>query len=319
MLPGLWRLRLPLPSRAVPHCNAWAIAAGSGVVLVDTGAHGPDSMQELERAMAQVGLTLEQVKLLACTHAHNDHWGQAAPIRERAGCELWMHPNHAHATCNAGDPEAAIAHGAALGRQHGFSEDELRRHAQLARESPSWIARVIEPDRELVAGTQIETDLGRWTVYETPGHAPSHVCLFQREHRLLISGDHVLGRISLYYDHGFSPDPVREFTDSLGVVDELGARLAVSGHGKPFADVQCHIDATRELVQRRLEGVLAALVGKPRTAVSIMPSVYGAEPGEAAAPWRLRETLCYLTHLQTRGLIEAEPDGALTRWRGAGE
>ena len=31
--PGLWRLRLPLPWPGVPHCNAWAIAAGSGTVI----------------------------------------------------------------------------------------------------------------------------------------------------------------------------------------------------------------------------------------------------------------------------------------------
>jgi len=266
-----------------------------------------------------VGLCIEQVRLLACTHAHTDHWGQAAPVRERAGCELWMHPNHGHATRNAGDPEAAIAEGIALGRRHGFSEQALDRHAQLARDSPSWVARVIEPDRELVAGVEIPTDLGPFTVYETPGHAPSHICLFQREHRLLISGDHVLGRISLYYDHGFSADPVAEFEHSLSVVDELGARLAMSGHGKPFADVHCHIEGARELVAQRLEGVLEALDGAPQTAVAIMPAVYGSQPSEAAAPWRLRETLCYLTHLETRGLIAAEPDGALTRWRRAGD
>jgi len=84
-VPGLWRLRLPLPFPAVPHCNAWAIVAAPGVVLVDTGAHGPDSIAELQRAMAQVGLAIEDVSLLVCTHAHNDHWGQAAPVCERAG------------------------------------------------------------------------------------------------------------------------------------------------------------------------------------------------------------------------------------------
>ena len=35
----VWRLPLPWPG--VPHCNAWALSAGSGVVLVDTGLGGP--------------------------------------------------------------------------------------------------------------------------------------------------------------------------------------------------------------------------------------------------------------------------------------
>ncbi|MCW3048878.1 MAG: fold metallo-hydrolase, partial [Solirubrobacterales bacterium] len=37
VLPGVWRLRLPLPWPGVPHCNAWAVAAGDGIVLFDTG------------------------------------------------------------------------------------------------------------------------------------------------------------------------------------------------------------------------------------------------------------------------------------------
>src|SRR5205807_1022071 len=79
VLPGLWRLRLPLPWPGVPHGNAWAIAAGSGIVLVDTGTHEAGSLAQLERALDQVNLRLEHVRLLVCTHAHSDHWGQAAP------------------------------------------------------------------------------------------------------------------------------------------------------------------------------------------------------------------------------------------------
>src|ERR1700744_3935356 len=94
VLPGLWRLRLPLPWPGVPHGNAWAIAAGDGIVLVDTGFHEAGSMEELERALDQVKLRLDQVKLLVATHAHSDHWGQAAPIRARTGCRFLMHPNH---------------------------------------------------------------------------------------------------------------------------------------------------------------------------------------------------------------------------------
>src|SRR5689334_21291140 len=108
VLPGLWRLRLPLPWPGVPHCNAWAIAAGDGVVLVDCGMDEPGSLAHLERALDQVGLRLEHVRLLVCTHAHSDHYGQAGPIIDRAGCELWMHPNHRHMTQAAEDPEAAL-------------------------------------------------------------------------------------------------------------------------------------------------------------------------------------------------------------------
>ena len=100
------------------------------------------------------------------------------------------------------------------------------------------------------------------------------MCLYQPERRLLISGDHVLGRISLFYDYGWTPDPVGEFLRSLDVVDRLDARLCLSGHGRPFVDVDGHIEAKRELVHERLEAVRGALAAEPQTALEIAPSVY---------------------------------------------
>ncbi len=316
VLPGLWRLRLPLPWPGVPHGNAWAIAHGSGFVLVDTGVHEPGSLAQLDRALDQVGLRLEDASLLICTHAHSDHWGQAGPILDRAGCELWMHPNRAHAIAALNDPAAGLARRVEVGRQSGVSAAALAAYAERMREMPSGVARVVDPDRELVSGVRIETDLGTWTVYETPGHAPSHVCLHQPERRILISGDHVLGRISLYYDYGWSDDPVGEFLHSLEIVDALDARLALSGHGKPFNDVHGHIEAVRRLVAQRLEAAAANVATGPRPAIEIATTVFADEVGERPPTWFLTETLCYLRHLERLGRLRADEVGGdgTERW-----
>ena len=296
VLPGVWRLRLPLPWPAVPHCNAWAIAAGDGIVLVDTGTHEPGSLAQLERALDQVGLRLEHVRLLLCTHAHADHCGQAAPIIERAGCELWAHPNLDHFNAAADDPEAAHARRVEIARQSGVPATPADRGRPLA-------AGPLAPDRDLVPGVEVETDLGTWSVHSTPGHAPSHVCLFQPERRLLISGDHLLGRVSLYFDYGWSPDPVGEFLASLDRTEALNARLALSGHGRPFSDVREHHDANRRLVRQRLDAVLAALAGGPSTAYDLLPAVYGDNLTPAIGAWMLTKLLCYLTHLEASGAV----------------
>ena len=316
VLPGLWRLRLPLPWPGVPHCNAWAVAAGDGVLLVDTGMHEPGSLAHLERALDQVRLRLEHVRLLVCTHAHSDHYGQAAPIIERAGCELWMHPNHAHMTAAAADPDAWRQRRLEGARQSGVPDEPLRRYAEELRGRNFGVAGIVEPDRDLVSGMTIDTDLGPWAVYETPGHAPSHVCLHQPDRRLLISGDHLLGRVSLYYDYGWTPDPAGEFLGSLDVVDELGARLCLSGHGRPFTDVHGHIEANRSLVRQRLAAVQKAIAKQARTVVEVVPEVYGEPLNRTMAAWWLSETLCYLVHLERHGAarrLEGEPQ----RWEAA--
>ena len=320
VLPGLWRLRLPLPWPGVPHCNAWAIRAGDGFVMVDCGMHQPASVAELELALAQVGLRLEQARCLVITHAHSDHWGQAGTVVDRAGCEMWMHPHHEHATAAETDREHALSRRLEVARQSGVPDAALRRYADHLREMPSGIARLVKPDRALVDGVTVDTDLGEWRVYETPGHAPSHVCLFQPERRLLISGDHLLGRISLYYDYGWSPDPIAEFLASLDVVEGLDARLCMSGHGRTFTDIRAHIAGNRELVATRLSGTLAGLEESPRTALELVPAIFGEPITEQTASWRLTETLCYLNHLEREGRAERDTgDDGTEIWHLAGQ
>jgi glyoxylase-like metal-dependent hydrolase (beta-lactamase superfamily II) len=310
VLPGVWRLRLPLPWPGVPHCNAWAVAAGDGIVLFDTGMHEPGSMGHLERALDQVGLKIEHVRLVVCTHAHSDHFGEAATIKDRTGCEVWVHPNLDHMRNYADDPEAAWERRLEVALQSGVPEEPLRRYSEQRKGQGIGIARFVEPDRELVPGVEVETDLGTWTVHETPGHAPSHVCLFQHERRLLISGDHLLGRVSLYYDYGHTPDPAGEFLSSMDVVERLDARLCLPGHGRTFTDVKAHIDANRALVAERLDKVREAIARNgdgPLTAFEILPLVYGQPVTPVTANWWLSETLAYLTHLEATG--EAQRTG----------
>ena len=315
VVPGIWRLRLPLPWPGVPHCNAYAVAAGDGVVLFDCGLHEPGSPAQLERAMAQVGLALADVRLLVCTHAHADHYGQAASVVDASGCELWMHPAHEHMRAAIDDPGELLARRLEVARQSGVPVQPLRAWSQSARDRGSGIARLVEPDRELLPGAVVETDLGGWAVVETPGHAPSHVCLHQPEHRMLVSGDHLLGRVSLYFDYGWTPDPVGEFLSSLLAVEQLDARLCLSGHGRTFTDVRAHIDANRALVAERLQRVRAAVAEHgPITAYDIVPLLYGEELTLLTAGWWLPETLCYLRHLAVTGIVAPSDEGETERW-----
>jgi hypothetical protein len=83
VLPGVWRLRLPLPWPGVPHRNAWALRAGDGV--------------------------------------------------DASGCELWMHPDHAHMTAAAEDPDEALARRLEVARMSGVPVEPLAEWAEVAR------------------------------------------------------------------------------------------------------------------------------------------------------------------------------------------
>ena len=319
VLPGLWRLRLPLPWPGVPHVNAFAIAAGSGVVLVDTGMHEPGALGQLELALEQAGLSLEHVRLLVCTHAHSDHYGQAAPIVEAAGCELWMHPNHEHMTRAARDPDRQLERRIEVALQSGVPSSALERYREARKGQGVGIADVVAPDRDLLPGVEVETDLGAWQVYETPGHAPSHVVLHQPERRLLLSGDHILGRVSLYYDFGYTPDPAGEFLSSLDTVSELDVDLVLAGHGRPVRDAPGLIAANRSAVGERVGRVRRAITAEPLTPYEIVPKLLEVDDlTPMLLNWGLSETLCYLRHLELRGEAEKVDGDDPERWRSVG-
>jgi glyoxylase-like metal-dependent hydrolase (beta-lactamase superfamily II) len=318
VLPGVWRLRLPLPWPGIPHGNAWALAAGDGIVLVDTGIHEPGSFAHLERALDEVGLRIDLVRLLVCTHAHSDHYGQAQTIVERTGCELWMHPAWEHARVLAADPDEAIEKRITAAVRNGLPAEPVRRYAEGARSRGSGIAGIVPPDRDLLPGVTVDTDLGPWSVVETPGHAPSHVCLYQPDRRLLISGDHLLGRVSLYFESGFTPDPVGEYLESLNVVDDLDMRLCLPGHGRTFTEVSGHVNANRVAIAEGLAGCLEALKAGPRSAFEVVGSVHeGEEISPLHANLWVQETRSYLHHLEVVGdvvRLPAEGEGEADRW-----
>lgn len=318
ILPGVWRLRLPCPWPGVPHVNAWAISRGDGVVLFDTGIGGEEGMHQLELALGQAKLRLRDVRLVVCTHSHSDHYGAAGPIVDAAGCELWMHPAWGHVRAMAENPDEALDGRIEVARQSGVPAAALERYEARRGESP-YIDRVVPPDRELVDGVEVATDFGFFRAYETPGHAPSHVVLHEPESGLLVSGDHLLGRISLFYDHGHTPDPVGEFIDSLDVVDELDIRLCLPGHGRTFRDVGAKIAAYREEVDSQLGTVRAALDDGEKTPFGVVEHMLGADnvSGPAAA-WALQLSLAYLDHLRELGEAEPVPGTDPVVWRATG-
>jgi glyoxylase-like metal-dependent hydrolase (beta-lactamase superfamily II) len=316
VLPGVWRLRLSLPWPGVPHGNAWAVGCDGGIVMFDTGIGGKGRLRQLDLALAQAGFGVEDVRLVVCTHSHTDHYGLGGAIVEAAGCELWMHPRWEHVRLLADDPAAALEQRLEVARQSGVPAASLERYREArSGDAETGIDLIKEPDRDLVPGVEVETDLGAWQVVETPGHAPSHVVLHQPERRLLISGDHLLGRTVLFFDHGHSPDPVGEFLASLDRVEPLDVGLVLPGHGRTFRDPEAKIAESRRQVTELLGKVREALGRGERTAFEIVADIIGPEGVKTpASAWILQIVLSCLDHLAIAGEAEKVEGTDPQRW-----
>jgi glyoxylase-like metal-dependent hydrolase (beta-lactamase superfamily II) len=162
----------------------------------------------------------------------------------------------------------------------------------------------------------VETGLGTWQVYETPGHAPSHVVLHNPERKLMISGDHLLGRTVLFFDYGHTPDPVGEFLTSLTAVEPLETELCLPGHGRPFRDPEAKIAEARRQVDELLDKVRDALAGGERTAFEIVGKFLGPENlNSPASAWVLQIVLSCLDHLAVEGEVDKVEGTDPQRWK----
>ena len=214
-----------------------------GVTLVDCGTAGdPTCWDALVAGLALTGHGIEDVTDLVVTHAHSDHFGLAARVVAESGCTMWMHPAHEAFTDGTLDPARIYAARERRARAEGVPEDVLDQYADTGEETDFALA-PLPPFRELRGGMQIPSGLGPWDVLETPGHSPSHVCLYQPQERLLILGDLVSRVFAPWYDYGYTRRSRGRAGRRRSISSpRLDVDLALPGHGRPIEDLAEIVD-----------------------------------------------------------------------------
>ncbi|HYP24541.1 MAG TPA: MBL fold metallo-hydrolase, partial [Actinomycetota bacterium] len=202
--PGVFRLVLPLPFPGLNAVNAFLLAGDGGATLVDCGIRNPQpdgdhGWDEIKAALAAAESSAGAIERLVVTHTHIDHYGMAARFLEETGCELWMH-REAHDEIELyRDPEGAKENLRELLSDHGASPAELDELTQFEDWRP-FVAGVVEATHSCDGGETFTAGGREWAVVYTPGHARSHVCLWNARDALLISGDHLLPTITPHID-----------------------------------------------------------------------------------------------------------------------
>jgi glyoxylase-like metal-dependent hydrolase (beta-lactamase superfamily II) len=314
---GVIRVQLPMPFE-LKHVNVYLLRDGDGYTLVDTGLQTQESREALARGLDESGIALHRVTRILITHIHPDHFGLAGELRERSGAELVIHrlevslmePRYARA-------EDLVQDVARWLHVNGVPETEaefLKSASMAAREFVS----VVEPDSLLEGAERLALDGADLQVVWTPGHSPGHCCFFLPSKRLLLSGDHLLPKISP--NIGLHPqsgaDPLGDYLSALDRVARLDVDLVLPAHGDPFGDHTGRIAVIKQHHEERKLAILE-LATSPQTGWELASKLFHGimERNVFQQRLALQETLAHCQSLADDGRMLKRFTRDLVRWQ----
>ena len=145
---------------AVFPMNCYLVVEEDGLTMIDSTTSAPTA--EVAAEAERLGL---QLRRIALTHAHGDHVGGVAGIRERfTGIDVAI-----------GERDARL-----LAGDKSLDASEPKSPVKGYFVNVDW-----KPDRLLKPGDRV----GSLDVVAAPGHTPGHIAFFDRRDRSLIAGD----------------------------------------------------------------------------------------------------------------------------------
>lgn len=269
--------RLPVRCPTLPpatHTNCYLIGH-EAALLVDPGSPYPTEIDRLQRAVWDLLGAGGAVQAILLTHHHRDHLGGAALLARALRVPIAAHP-------------------------------------QTIALLPAALRQLSIPPRLIADGERIELE-SQLTLeaHLTPGHTPGHLCLFDRQRRVLLSGDMIPGTGTTIID---PPEgEMGAYLRSLGQLSDLAPSLILPAHGPPIRDAQ---QAATRLIQHRRwreHRVLAALRAAPRGLWEITKQAYD-DTSPVLFPLASRSALAHLIKLEHDGRAHRDLHGA---WRRA--
>lgn len=316
---GLWSIPVPIPQNGLRYVLVYALALDDGVAIVDAGWDCEEAWRGLEIGLATAGYEIADVRTVLVTHLHPDHFGLVGRVRARSGAQVAMHPADARLV-RYQDRVDAEEH-AHLSRQQlrkagGPTRLYAQQHAMaLARFGATDGVDVVVHDGDRI-------DLPGWNLQAvwTPGHSPGHLCFVERDLGLLLSGDHVLPRISpnVSLMPGHSPDPLGTYLASLRKIAGVDVDEVLPAHEYRFRGLAERVHEMLHHHHERLSEI--------ERVVSDSPGITGWQVTERLSWSRpfhkmpsglmrlaLREILAHLLVLAEQGRVR-ETDDPVAGW-----
>ena len=325
LIDGIHWFKLPMspdePNR--DHINVYLIRGDNGYLLVDSGWNTDVSFNTMHNHLVKAGISFGDISQIMVTHIHPDHYGMAGRVKQLSGATIAMHhleeelieSRYIHLDGLLHETDQALV-------SNGIPHDEMinLRDATVGMEKfimPAY------PDIRLRDGDTVTTGEFTFRVVWTPGHSSGHICLYEPDKKILLSGDHILPRITPNISvHPQSiENPLGRYIDALKEVRLLDVELALPGHDEPFNNVTARIDTIIEHhIQRNME-ILIALQQETKNTYEVAQDITwgtGSKwPDLPAFHQRMAvfETRAHLEMMTSEGYLDVLPRKGIIYYR----
>jgi glyoxylase-like metal-dependent hydrolase (beta-lactamase superfamily II) len=317
--PGLWSIPVPLPNNSLRYVLVYLFETDRGPYLIDAGWNTDDAFTALKDGMTVAGCDIADVRGVMVTHIHPDHYGLAGRIREASGAWISLHPADAELIHDRYDePDDLIERVGAALRRMGAPAEELDGLSRAAMPLRPLVDAVV-PDILLEDGDRPEVP--GWDLHAiwTPGHSPGHLCFWEGRRQLMLSGDHVLPRITpnIPYHPQAGANPLGDYLHSLDKLDPYQATEVLPAHEYRFADLQKRLEELRQHHHDRFGEILDILKIRPHSAWEIAAAMKWSRPWDDIAGFMRRaavgEAMSHLRALEIDGRVQVK-DGEPALW-----
>jgi len=311
----------PAGIRGLPYVLPYLISSGGETMLVDCGWNTPTAYDALKSGFEEHSLSLGDLTRLVVTHVHPDHYGMAGRLKSETGCEVVIHERDAVVIRERYlEPKPLVDETRRFLERHGVAPHDA---PDLAEGSMGMIDKVkaVSPDICVSGGETLTVGSFEFQVVWTPGHSPGHVCLYEPNHKILVSGDHLLPGITpnvsvLSTTRG---SPLGEFLTSLSAIAALDVRYVLPAHEFEFNWFQRRIREVQQHHERRLEEHERCVDAGGSTAWEVAQRVSWAGGGVMDFEPRLQrsavgESIAHLEYLYDTGRLAKVIRGGVTTW-----
>lgn len=318
---GIRPMRIPTPF-AVGRVNTYLLE-DDPLTLIDTGPNSGKALDELERQLAGLGHSIEEIELLVLTHQHIDHTGLAEIVAKRSGAEVAAIDILAPLLADySQSSNLDDDHAAELMLRHGIPEDVVVALRAASSSVRAWGSSAIVT-RELRDGERLALRDRELEVQLRPGHSPTDTLLWDARQRILIGGDHLIAHISSnplltrpIDGSSERPRALIDYIDGMRRTRELPAEVVLAGHGEPVADHAALIDSRLAMHERRARRLHGLISERPMTAYELARSLWG-DLAVAQAFLTLSEVVGHLDLLVEREQAVELDEGDIVRFAAA--